>query len=272
MDGNDYERVRLTHSDGVTTLTIDRAESRNSLDITTVQELATAAGNAMADEATDVIVVTGAGDDAFASGADIADFHEKEPLWFKRDYRAAWEDVEQAIEDGPKPVIAAVNGVAFGGGLELALMCDLVYVAESAVLGVPESSLGGMPGVGGTQRLTLLVGFLKAKELVFTGRPVPSEEAVDLGLANDVFPDEEFYDQIDDVATSLANGAPYAQWFAKEVINQTREGLDKGLALESALGAVLFDTDDIHEGFAAFIEGRDPDFSNWRDLDREQGD
>lgn len=263
-DGLDHLAVSTEES--VTTITVDRAGSRNSLDISTLEELSSAVEWGMNDTETSAIIVTGAGDDAFVSGADIGDFHNQDSLWFIRDFRRAFGAVEEAIEGGAKPVIAALNGVTFGGGLELALMCDLVYAADSAELGFPESKLGGIPGVGGTQRLALLVGYLKAKEMVLTGETITPDEAVSLGIVNDTFEDEEFYDRVSSVARDLADGAPYAQWFAKEVINQSREGLDKGLALEAALGAVLFETDDIHEGFEAFLERRQPEFSDWEEF------
>ncbi|HKJ57873.1 MAG TPA: enoyl-CoA hydratase-related protein [Halobacteriales archaeon] len=258
-----FDSLDVRTEDGVTTITVDRPDSRNSVDIPALGELATALSAGMSDSGTSTIVITGSGDEAFVSGADIADFHEQDSLWFIRDFRRAFGEVEDVIEHGPKPVVAAVNGVAFGGGLELALMCDLVYVSESAELGFPEGTLGGIPGVGGTQRLSLLVGYLRAKELVLTGASITPSEAVAMGLANDVFPHAEFYDRVSDVTAGLAAGAPYAQWFAKRVINQSRQGLERGLALEAALGAVLFETDDLHEGFGAFLERRRPEFSDW---------
>lgn len=261
-----FEKLQIRIVDGVSTVTVDRPESRNSLDIATLKELAAAIEQAMSDGDVGVVVLTGAGEGAFVSGADIGDFHGQSATWFKRDFRRAFGNVEDAIEEGPKPVIAAVNGVAFGGGLELMMMCDLVYAAESAKLGVPEANLGGIPGVGGTQRLALLVGYLKAKEMVLTGDPVSATEAADIGLVNDVFPDRELYESVYEIADDLVEGAPYAQWFGKQVINETRVGLGKGLELEAALGAVLFETDDIHEGFEAFLERRDPDFSDWSDF------
>lgn len=261
-----FDNIRISVEEGVATVTVAREESRNSLDITTLEELAAAIEHAMDDGDVGTVVLTGAGEGAFVSGADISDFHGQSATWFKRDFRRAFEGVENAIEDGPKPVIAAVNGVAFGGGLELMMMCDLVYATESAKLGVPEANLGGIPGVGGTQRLALLVGYLKAKEMVLTGEPVSATEAAELGLVNDVFDDESLYDSVYEIADGLVDGAPYAQWFAKQAINETRVGLEKGLELEAALGAVLFETDDIHEGFEAFLERREPNFSDWSDF------
>ncbi|MFC7157670.1 enoyl-CoA hydratase/isomerase family protein [Halomarina halobia] len=264
--GGSFDNLDISTAQSVTTISVDRVDTRNSLNIETLTELSTALDAAMDDPETSVLVLTGGGDEAFVSGADIGDFHGQDSLWFIRDFRRAFREVEEAIEGGPKPVIAALDGITFGGGLELALMCDLVYASDASALGFPESKLGGIPGVGGTQRLALIVGYLKAKELVLTGRTVMPEEAASLGIVNDVFPDEEFDDRVYDIARDLATGAPYAQWFGKEVINQTREGLEKGLALEAALGAVLFETDDIHEGFRAFLEQRNPDFSDWSEF------
>lgn len=261
-----FEHVNASTADGITTIAIDRAQSRNSLIIQTLSDLATAVEAAMGSSTTSVVVLTGEGDEAFVSGADIASFHNQSATWFKSEFRRSFGEVEAAIEGGPKPVIAAVNGVAFGGGLELVMMCDLVYAAKSARLGLPECTLGGMPGVGGTQRLAHLVGYLRAKEMVLTGEPVSAETAADMGLVNGVFPDDELSEQVTEVARDLTDGAPFAQWFAKEVINQSREGLERGLSLEAALGAVLFETDDFHEGFEAFLEQRSPEFSDWEEF------
>jgi len=159
-----------------------------------------------------------------------------------------------------------VDGFALGGGTEIALMSDLIYTSERAQMGLPEIGIGGIPGAGGTQRLAQVVGPLKAKEMIMTGGIVSGEEATEIGLANDVFTEEAFDDQITEVAEGLAERGPMALWFTKEAINQTYEGLDKGLALEAALASNLFQTDDFAEGAAAFLENREPDFSDWSDL------
>ncbi|WP_227134724.1 enoyl-CoA hydratase/isomerase family protein [Halorubellus salinus] len=260
------DHVVVERTDGVATVTIDRPESLNSLSVALLDELADAVEALMHEDQVSVVVVTGAGEDAFVSGAELDMFHGRSGVWFKREFRRAFGRVERAIEGGPKPVVAAVNGDAFGGGLELAVTCDLIYAAERARFGFPEITLGGMPGAGGTQRVIRLVGDLRAKELVMTGRPVPAAEAVEMGLATDVFPDDAFDDEVADVAATLAERAPVALWFAKEVINESRPSFDTGLALEAALGALLFETDDLHEGFGAFLDKREPEFDDWTDL------
>ena len=260
-----FNHIRVEQVNRVATVTVNRPESDNSLNLQTLTELGDAINALQADNSVHVIVLTGAGK-SFIAGADLNMFHEQSGTWYKGEFRPRFRRVERAIEDGPKPVLAAVSGSALGGGLELALTCDLIYATESAHLGVPESTLGGMPGAGGTQRLVHLLGYLKAKELVLTGRPISAETAADIGLVNDVFPDDEFSDRIEDIATDLADRAPRALWFAKEVINETRADMDGGLSLEAALGTVLFETDDLHEGFGAFLQDRDADFSDWDDL------
>lgn len=255
--------LSVEQDDGVATVTIDRPDSDNSLTLELLDDLSDGLRVLMTDDDVSVVVITGAGNRAFVSGAELDMFHGQSGVWFKRDFRRAFGRVEDAIEEGPKPVIAAVNGDAFGGGLELAVTCDFIYAAESAAFAVPEITLGGMPGAGGTQRLVRLVGELKAKELVMTGRQVPAVEAVDIGLATDTFPDENFYGEVYDVAATLAGRAPLALWFAKELVNESRPSLSIGLALEGTLGALLFETDDLHEGFDAFLENREPEFSDW---------
>ena len=260
----DDDVIDVQHHNTVATIIVDKPETKNSLDIPTLGSLAAALNREMERDSTNVVVLAGAGD-SFMSGADIEIFHENEGTWWIREFRHAFSAVEDAIEDGRKPVIAAVDGFALGGGTEIALMSDLIYTSERAQMGLPEIGIGGIPGVGGTQRLAQVVGPLKAKEMIMTGDIVSGEEATEIGLANDVFTEEAFDDQITEVAEGLAERGPMALWFAKEAINQTREGLDKGLALEAALASNLFQTDDFAEGAAAFLENREPDFSDWSD-------
>jgi enoyl-CoA hydratase/carnithine racemase len=207
-----------------------------------------------------VVVLTGQGDDAFIGGGDIEEFQGQSGVWFRSEFRDAMADVEDAIEESRSPVIAAVNGAALGGGTEIAVMCDLIVAAESAQFGLPEIGLGLIPGSGGTQRLAHLVGYLKAKELILTGKHVSATEATEIGLANEVVAEEEFEGRVDDLANELAGGPPIAQWFAKKSINETRAQLECGLELEAALAALIFETEDKEEGLRAFLKKRDPEF------------
>lgn len=256
----DYETVVVERGDGVGTVTVSRPEAMNAVNVQVLEELA-AAVTALSTE-TDAIVLTGAGDDAFVGGGDIEAFQGSSGVWWRGEFREPLGAVEDAIEDARVPVVAAVNGVALGGGTEIAMMCDLIVAAESARFGQPEIGLGIIPGGGGTQRLTQLVGYLKAKELVLTGRHVPAPEAEAIGLANEVVPDADFEARVDELATELAAGPGHAQWFAKRSINEARPGLETGLELEAAYAALAFETADKEEGLQAFLEKREPDFGD----------
>jgi len=266
-DETEYDTIDVARSGRTATVTVDRPESMNSLNVDVLEELAAAIEAAMADDAIKVVVLTGRGDEAFVSGADIGDFVANDGLWWKINFRRSFEEVERATEGGKKPVVAAVDGVALGGGSELVLLCDFVIATESARFGFPEISLGGMPGVGGAQRLARHVGVLAAKDLVMTGRRVGAEEASDMGLVTRVVDDDAFDEDDADLAADLAAGPPVAMWFAKEVLNRSRGDLETGLALEEALGTMLFETDDFDEGTSAFVEQRATEFADWKDLD-----
>lgn len=255
-----YDSIRIERTDGVATVYVDRPEAMNAVNTAVVEELADAMSTLQCDDAVGAIVLTGAGEDAFIGGGDLAEFDEMSGLEWKEEFRKAVSDLEYAIEEQGTPVVAAVNGVALGGGTEFAMLCDIIIAAESATFGLPETGLGIIPGAGGTQRLAKLVGYLKAKELVLTGRDIPAEEAVDLGLANEVVPDGEFDVRVEELATTLERGSSTAQAFAKQAINQTRGDLQKGLAVEEGLAALAFETADKDEGVSAFLDRREPDF------------
>jgi enoyl-CoA hydratase/carnithine racemase len=255
----EYETITVERDNSVGSVRVARPDAMNAVNEQVLRELA----DAIEDVGTEMrtVVLTGEGDDAFIGGGDIKDFQGRSGVWFRSEFRDAMEQLEDAIEGARVPVIAAVNGVALGGGTEIALMCDLIVAAESARFGQPEIGLGFIPGAGGTQRLTHAVGYLKAKEIVLTGEHIPASEAEDIGLANEVVPDDEFEDRIDELATDLAEGPPIAMWFAKKSINEARAQLDTGLELEAALAGMLFDTEDKEEGHQAFIDRRNPEFT-----------
>jgi len=258
----EFEDVRIERADHVGRIYLDRPEAMNAVTTSMLSELADAVDELDDDDEVRVIVLTGAGDDAFVGGGDIKDFQGRPGTWFKSQFRREMGRVETAIEGASNLVLAAVNGVALGGGTEIAMMCDMIVAAESAEFGLPEITLGIIPGSGGTQRLTHLVGYLKAKELILTGRHVPAAEAVEIGLANESVADDEFETRVDELAAELAGGSQSAQWFAKEAINRARADLDLGLDLEETLAALAFETADKEEGFEAFAERRDPEFSH----------
>lgn len=257
-DYDDYDTITVERDGDVGTVTVSRPEAMNALNPRVLEELAEAIPALTAEVR--CLVLTGEGDRAFIGGGDIKAFREQSSTDWLGEFRETMTDVEAAIEGARVPVVAAVNGVALGGGTEVAMMCDLILAAESARFGQPEIRLGIIPGAGGTQRLTHLVGYLKAKELVLTGRHVPAPEAVEIGLANEVIEDGTFYDRVYELAEELAAGPPNAQWFAKRSINEARAGLETGLELEAAYAALAFETEDKDEGMAAFVEKRDPEF------------
>lgn len=255
-----YQTVAVEQDGSIGTVRVTRPDAMNAVNKQVLVELADAIDALSGEVGT--IVLTGEGDDAFIGGGDIKEFQDQSGVWFRSEFREAMSNLEDAIEGSHVPVIAAVNGVALGGGTEIALMCDLIVAAESARFGLPEIGLGIIPGAGGTQRLAHLVGYLKAKELILTGKHISANEAVDIGLANEVVSDEEFQTHIDNLAEELADGPSVAQWFAKKSINETRAQLDSGLELEAALAGLLFETEDKEEGLRAFIENRDPSFGD----------
>ena len=246
---------------GVAAVTIDRPEALNALDGETLTALRDLLRELAEDSAVRAIVLTGAGERAFASGADIK---AMEPMGVEE--AQVWADlgheVCRLLETMPKPTIAALNGFALGGGCELALSCDIRYASSSARLGQPEVLIGVIPGWGGTQRLARVVGIGLAKELVLTGRPVGTEEALRIGLVNAVFPPEELIAKALELARSLAAGSPLALAAAKEALNAALEGdQDAGLEREAESFAALFDSEDRREGMRAFVEKREPRFT-----------
>lgn len=254
-----YDTVAVEQDGDTGTVRLTRPEAMNAVNTKVLNELADAI-ETVSDVAS-VVVLTGAGDDAFIGGGDIKEFQNQSGVWFRGEFREAMSDLESAIEGSHVPVIAAVNGVALGGGTEIALMCDLIIATESATFGLPEIGLGLIPGAGGTQRLAHLVGYLKAKELVLTGKHISAAEAADIGLANQAVADADFDAEIESLASDLANGPSTAQWFAKKSINETRAQLESGLELEAAFAGLLFETDQKKEGLEAFIENREPSFN-----------
>lgn len=239
-------------ADGVVVLTLHRPPM-NPLSSAVLRAVAAAAGDLAADPTVKAVVVTGAGDRAFAAGADVKEFvlTDAGARAVAADFRAACDGLG-AI---PRPVIAAVNGFALGGGLELALACDLRIAADTARFGQPEILLGVIPGGGGTQRLARLVGPARAKELIWTGRQVKADEALALGIVDEVVPAAELLEHTLAFASTLARGAVVAMGEAKRAIDGGLDGsLDAGLDLEADAFAATFVTADGAAGVASFIE------------------
>ncbi|SEW04003.1 enoyl-CoA hydratase/isomerase family protein [Halobacterium jilantaiense] len=253
------DTVDLTVEDGVATITIDRPESLNALNVPTLHALEDAI-EAAEDEDARALVLTGAGDDAFVAGADISYMVDMDTAEAQA-YAELGHGVASAIEEFPAPAVAAINGYAFGGGMELALACDLRVASERALLGQTEIDLGIVPGWGGTQRLPRLVGDETARRLIYFGDRLDATDAYEEGLVGEVVAHDELDDHVADLAADLAAQPATALRAAKEAINASHEtNLAAGLDFEARAWAGLFGSHDQREGMQAFLDDRDPDF------------
>jgi enoyl-CoA hydratase len=244
----------------VALITLDRPERLNTLSPDMLDDLAARLGEVEADDGVGAAVVTGAGDKAFSAGADVSLVREASPIE-ARAFAARGHATVDRVEALPKPVIAAVNGYALGGGCELALACDVRLASDRAQMGLPEVTLGIFPGWGGTQRLPRLIGPGRAKELILTGRRVGADEALALGLVDRVHPHDELLEAALELAGEMAAKPGWAVAAAKAMINRAGDGDQAGnLARELDLFALAFATEDQREGMAAFFEKRPPQF------------
>src|SRR5262245_52055434 len=253
-----YQNLILTVEGPVATLTVHRPDVRNALDTATVDEFHRALEDVRAARAT-VLILTGSGEQAFVSGADIRAIRER-----RRDDALASINsrLMTAVETHPAVSIAAVNGYALGGGCELALACDLRIAAENAVFGLPEPSLGIIPGAGGTQRLPRLVGLGRAKEMILTGARWDARRALDLGLVSEVVPRPGLMAAARAMAERVLALGPLAVRLAKQALNASSQmPLSAGLAYESTAQAITFESRDKTEGTTAFLEKRKPRFT-----------
>jgi enoyl-CoA hydratase len=255
-----YQDLLVEVTDGIGTVTINRPKALNALNVATLYELQQAFQELEKNREAKLVILTGAGDRAFAAGADILEMKDMNCLEAMRFAELGHTTLDQ-IEGLTKVVIAAVNGFALGGGTEIALACDFVFASEKAKFGFPEVSLGVFPGFGGTQRLPRLVGKAKAKELIFTGAVISAQEAKDLGIVNRVFPAESLMEETQKVAKKIGTNGPVAVQLVKRVINRGYEvTLTEGCLLETTTFGCLFTTDDQREGMRAFVEKRKPTF------------
>jgi enoyl-CoA hydratase len=255
----DYENLIVTYGEGIAVIILNRPRVLNALSVGMLSEVSRAIQELEADGRVGAIVITGAGEKAFVAGADIGEFNDLSSAREAAEYAQRGQAVLARIESLPKPVIAAINGFALGGGCELAMACDIRIAADTARLGQPEINLGIMPGYGGTQRLCRLVGRGQAKLLCMTGDLVDAAHAQRIGLVDLVVPAPELMKEAEALARRLASKAPVALALIKQAINVGLEGsLSAGLAYEAAQFGQVFDTADRLEGVSAFLEKRQP--------------
>lgn len=257
----DYQYILYEKSEGLATITINRPEVRNALTQALMAELGHAIEQAESDGEVRVLILTGAGDRAFVAGADIGEVGARNTsteLWLNSRLR---REVYSRLEHLLKPSIAAINGYALGGGCELALACTLRIAADSARLGQPEINIGIIPGLGGTQRLTRLVGKGRAMELILTGDMIDAQEALRIGLVNKVVPAAELMGEARALGKKLASKPPLALRAAKDAVDYGADmSLAAALEFENRLFAILSGSSDAAEGVAAFLEKRKPEW------------
>lgn len=258
----DYETLLLARSEGVATLTLNRPEAMNAITGRMKLELAAALDAIEADDAVCAVVITGSGDKAFCAGADIKERSGSEPAPAEFYFRQKLtQRLFSRIEQLDRPTVAAINGVAFGGGYEIALACDLRVASTSASLGLTEVNLGVVPAGGGTQRLPRLIGVARAKELIYTGARLSAEEAAAIGLVNRCVAPDELMRTALDLARKIASKPPLAVRFAKQAIDKGQQtDIETAMEFELYAASILFDTEDRKEGMRAFLDKRQPQF------------
>jgi len=256
-----FENLLYESRDTIALITINRPAVRNALNAATVRELGAAFDQAKKDPAVRVVILTGAGEKAFVAGADINELAVQNPAGGK-DYALAGQGIFTSIENLGKPVIAAVNGFALGGGCELAMACTFRIASENAMLGQPEVKLGIIPGYGGSQRLPRLVGKGQAMQMVLTGEMISAAEALRIGLVNQVVSQAELISTAESIAKKIIANAPLAVKFAMEAVNRGMEMTESdGQFLEATLFGLCCATEDMKEGTRAFLEKRAARFS-----------
>lgn len=255
------ENVRTENRGGVLVITIDRPKVLNALNAQTVGEIGEAFEAARNDDSVRAVIVTGGGDKAFVAGADINELAKMTPISGKAT-ASKGQSVFFNIERFPKPVIAAINGYALGGGCELALACHIRIASEKAQIGLPEVTLGIIPGYGGTQRLARLVGKGKALEIICTADRVSAADAEKIGLVNKVVPADQLMSTAEEMARKIASRGPAAVRCALEAVMSGSEmPFEEGQFLEATLFGLLCATDDMKEGMNAFLEKRAANFT-----------
>ena len=255
-----YKNLLYEVEERIAVVTVNRPEVMNALNRETVAELKRAALSVRDDDGIGGMIITGMGDKAFIAGADINEL-AKENVLSGRDTSIRGQGTLQTFELMGKPIIAAINGYALGGGFELTLGCHIRIAAENAMMGLPEVGLGIMPGFGGTQRLPRLIGTSKALEMILTGKTISAEEALGYGLLSKVVPEGKSLEAAKEMMKVILSKAPVSIKMCIEAVNRGMNmTLDEGLAIESDRFGILCGTEDMKEGMNAFLEKREPQF------------
>ncbi len=253
-----FQNITVETANHIAEVTVNRPDKLNALNNETISELTQCVQEMSTNEAIGAVILTGSGDKAFVAGADIGMLAEQGVIG-GRSNAAHGQHLTRLMESSPKPYLAAINGYALGGGLELALACDMRYASTKARLGLPEVSLGVIPGYGGTQRLPRLVGMGRGLEMILTGDPLKAEDACRIGLVNAVFEPDALLEGVKAIAQKIIARGPTAVALAKQA---ARRGADlpimEGLRVEADLFGVISSTDEMKEGMRAFLEKRDP--------------
>lgn len=254
-----YKTIRVELAESIATLTIDRPDVKNALNLETVQECRAALAELTSNDQAGVVIITGGGEAAFVSGADINDIRAR-----GRDegLAAINSSLFAEIERFPRPTIAAINGYALGGGCELALACDIRIASDTAKFGQPELGLGIIPGAGATQRLPRIIGMGRAKHLILTGDIIDAKQALEIGLVSAVTPPGQLQIRAREMAKKILRQGPLAARLAKVALNASaRVDMDSGLLIETLAQALCYSSEDKLEGTTAFLEKRKAKFS-----------
>lgn len=255
----DYKNIKVEKEDNILFLIINRKEKRNALDVGVLNEMKDCLETIKDDENVGIVVITGDGDRSFAAGADINELKYKTALDILQ--TGGMKEFYNYLDNYEKPTIAMINGHALGGGCELALACDIRIASLNAKIGLPELNLAIIPGAGGTQRLTRLIGEGKATELILTGEILSAENAKEIGMLSDVVSTEELKSTVVEKAKAILNKGPLAVQLAKLSIKYGAEtNINAGLIIEKLAQAVLFSTEDKREGTTSFLEKRSPNY------------
>ncbi|RTR26484.1 enoyl-CoA hydratase-related protein [Deinococcus radiophilus] len=259
FDELEFSNLQLDQHGPLAVLTVNRPKALNALNSDTITEIGQAVDLIAENAEISALIVTGGGDKAFVAGADIAELSEMNSVYMGRELSLGGQEVMQSLSNLPLPTIACIQGFALGGGLELALACDIRVASPRAKLGLPEASLGVIPGFGGTQRLPRLIGMGRALDLLLTGRQVGAEEALQMGLVNYVSDDP--LNKAREVAEQMVKNAPISLALIKEAVRRGAHlSVEEGMEIEADLFGMAVATADFAEGTRAFLDKRRPDF------------